>query len=64
MTPLRQGYPHGNEGCQIPEALENVASEFPNSEAFALMLCSITLTYALSLVHIRSLDGSLFPYMW
>ena len=37
MTPLRQGYPHENEGCQIPEAFGNVASESPLFEVSAYM---------------------------
>ena len=35
MTPLRQGYPHESEGCQIPDALGNVASESPFNEVSA-----------------------------
>ena len=27
MTPFRQGYSHENKGCQVPNALENVASK-------------------------------------
>ena len=44
--------PHGNEGYQILDAHGIVASEFPNSEAFALMLCSMPLMLFLLCIYV------------
>ena len=38
MTPLRQGYPLENEGCQIPDALGNAASESSHTEVYAYQM--------------------------
>ena len=71
MAPLRQGHPHENEGCQIPDALGNVASESPHFNVFVPMIFSMPLRCALcpqqnalSVVYIHSRDVSLFPFMW
>ena len=71
MAPLRQRYPYGNEGYQIPDDLGNVASESLHSKVFspnemlhAPNICSLPLTYALSIMYIHSRDMSLFLYMW
>ena len=61
MTPLRQGYPHENGGCQIPEPLGNVASE--SCEVSTPKVCSMPLRYALSVVHMHSRNVNAFAHV-